>query len=1262
MQKRKRIAVLLGTAEELYQAQFLEGFLEQAFSYDYDVCVFAMYQKYQKTKERGIGETSIFYLIDYDKFDGVILMLDTIQTPGMAKKIEDMVKKQFTGPVLCVDTESDVFPWIEMEYYFSAKRMVNHLIEVHDIKDIAYITGFKGHKHSEERLSAYKDCMAEHGLEVPENRIFYGDFWYYGGSKAVETIIENGWDMPRAFACANDFMAMGAAKALVKNGYKIPEEVAVVGYDSVEEGKSSPKKITSLSLPRREYGTHVARSLKAMFDGKELPVFDIDVDLFIGGSCGCEVEEIITKEEVSGDWENSMSERDFFSLTNYMNVDMLCQTNFYDLMKTLSHYTYHIRDFETFHICLNEDWDDFEKKVLEGREDERFSSRMFHVVNCDIRNEQGEDISFDSYFDTKDMLPELYEERKKPAAFYFTPLHFEEKCFGYAVVSYGDQLRTYNSRYRMWLQNVMQELECFRRIEAVEKAHRKLENSMIRDSLTGLYNYNGFLKQMDFMLRRILQNEYHVGVLATDIKGLMKISDQYGRTEGDHVINTVANLLKDHFPGSMCICLGNGEMITVVMSHKNIEEEMTESFSQMSKQLEKLSLLNAKGYNYGVYYGIETGTPRNKEEMERLANMAVLKKNAHKVSEDKYHTGDKLTHEEMIEAKIVKKLLDNNEFRYHFQPIVSAKTGEIFGYEALMRADVSAYLPPTIILKYAEHYGRLYDVEKATFFNVLDIVKKKPEIFAGHTKVFINSIPGNLLHGDEAAKLEELSKELKDTVVVELTEQTELADSELKNLKELYEKLGFKTAIDDYGTGYSNVNNLLRYMPNVVKIDRMLLSDIQNSPQKQHFVKDIVTYAHDNNILALAEGVETVEELQMVIKLEVDLIQGYYTARPAADIIPSIHGSVKSEILEFNRIEKQNRGRRVYEVETEKRISIARLVAEKYSIIEISKEASKIEEIIIAGVLDSETDMNIHFKNGYHGRVVLENVFLQGAKQGACIELGNDCEVELVLLGENKFLNGGIKVPENAKLTLLGDGHLQIHVDGANYFGIGNDMDEKHGALLLQQDGIIEIKGSGMKGVAIGSGLGGPITIEKGKYIIKMIGQDAVGIGSLHGDMDSQINNCDVRIEISTANAVGVGSMSGSVNVEMDHLAWISELNADKALCIGTFGDKKCSAKFSYANIMMNMLAYSACGVGSKEGEVDLELDNGSIYISGDGVDAIAVGNEKKSGKIKIVGGRIESRLKTDSPTDLGVKEENIFMERANVYYTKKGKRAVLKE
>lgn len=115
-------------------------------------------------------------------------------------------------------------------------------------------------------------------------------------------------------------------------------------------------------------------------------------------------------------------------------------------------------------------------------------------------------------------------------------------------------------------------------------------------------------------------------------------------------------------------------------------------------------------------------------------------------------------------------------------------------------------------------------------------------------------------------------------LVVEFTEETEMGDVQLKELKNSFAKMNIETAIDDYGSGYSNVNNLLRYMPRFVKIDRMLMTDIHKDIQKQHFVKDIIEFAHDNDILTLAEGIELTQELREVIKLGVDLIQGYYTS------------------------------------------------------------------------------------------------------------------------------------------------------------------------------------------------------------------------------------------------------------------------------------------------------------------------------------------------------------------------------------------------
>lgn len=1258
MSIRKRIAILAGEIEEEYPEQFITGFLSRAFSRDYDVCVFAMYRRFQESRAREIGESSIFSLVNYDQFDALVLMLDTIQTPGVAKEIEESVRKSFSGPVLVVDTESEHFPYIEMEYKHTTKKLISHLIEHHGYEEIGYVTGWYGHKHSMQRLNAFRECMEEHGLPVVEDWIYYGDFWYNGGEQLITKLITEGKKMPRAIACANDYMAIGAAKMATKYGFRVPEDIAIIGYDLVEAGTNSPKPITSAPLPTKHYGEYAADCIEALFEGKKLPEFVDDVELFIGSSCGCHNESVVPKVHLRERWDTEMSVRAFYAPNNHMNEDLLCQTTLYDLMKTVDYYIFQIRDFDSFHICLNEDWIDFEKENQHGAE--AFSPHMLDVLNCGPEEDNPGDIRFDSYFDKKRLLPELLEEHAKPRVYFFTPLHFEEKCFGYATVCYENQIRSYNATYRMWLRNVMQALECFRRIEAIQRTNQMLEASMIRDALTGLYNYNGFLKQRDQLARRVQREGVRVGALALDIKELMKINELYGRAEGDRTILMVAHALKDIFPDGLSICFGNGEMITIVLSKGDVAEELQQGYENMLAQFARDKEVSDRNYDIQMYHGIEVGRPLSSEELERLVNVAVSKKNGNKVSERKLTQGEKFTEEELQEARIVEELLNENRFKYHFQPIVSAKTGEIFGYEALMRPDVNPYMAPPVVLKYAEYYGRLYDVERLTFFNVLDIVQQRREIFDGSVKVFINSLPGNLLQGEDAAKLAEIAKELQNTVIVELTEQQEMTDKELSTLQEYYNTIGFQTAIDDYGTGYSNVTNLLRYMPNCVKIDRLLLSNIQESPQKQHFVKDIITFSHDNNIVVLAEGVETQEELKMLIQLGADLIQGYYTARPSQELITSISQDIKNQIIEYNKIENHSRGRQIYVSDKESQISLARLAGEKYSIIELVGDEDESREVTISGVLDMETDIYLKVKSGYRGKIIFENVTFQGKSHGASIDIGNESDVVIVLRGENRLLNGGIRVPEDSRLTVEGAGQLFIKVDGANYFGIGNDINARHGELRFEQDGTVEIKGSGMKGVAIGSGFGGPVRIHRGKYVISMVGRDGIGIGSFSGNVNPEIIDSDMQIDIATSRAVGVGSIMGSAHVHLERTGFIGEFHAEEGIGFGTFEGKKSEIEFSHANIRVNLRANKLCGIGANGGDVSISLEEGAVLVTGNGAEAIAWGNQQRTAKVQIHAGKMESKLKTMFNTNVGAKDEDVTLERAEYHYMRNGEKVCL--
>lgn len=896
---RKRIAVLSSQLEESYQRQFMEGFLKRAFSYDYDVCIFSTYRKYQETERRQKGETNIFSLIHYDAFDAVAVLPDTLQTPGLMLRLEQELKTKFHGKVLYIDRENLEYPYIKFDHYHLIKRLVAHLIEEHGLSDIAFLTGQKYNDHSTQRLQGFLDCMEEHGITVSNERIFYGDYWYDGGKQMVEKLFRDGGPLPEAVACANDLMAIGVAEALTERGIRVPEDVAVVGYDSVEEGQKSPQPVTSAVLPAEPFGSYAADCIHALLEGEKLPEFRYEQPLYIGGSCGCACESLKPCRLVREQWATDVSEKSYFSSFNHVMEDFISQNSFGDLMDAVQTYSYQIREFDSFHICVNDSWLSEEEPASINILREGYSQNIVPVLHCGPTG-QGEDrLDFTSCFPVEEMLPELSEERDVPKSFIFTPLYFDDMCFGYAVISYGNVPKSYDESYYMWLHNLMIGMECFRRMDALQRTNQREEEHQIRDSLTGMLNYAGFVKHSKPMVERAKLEKQYISVLALDMADLEKINEKFGRNEGDRAIETVSKIiLESADEGAMCCRLGNDEFIMAELTKEANHKKIHAVRRRIDEQLDRYNQSEDARYQLRIFTGSRTEYVRDLMEMEELVNAAVSRKNGHKASEKRLQGNGKLSIEEKEQINLVKKVLDENLFTYHFQPIVSARDGSVVAYEALMRAQIQPFVSPLDIIKYASHLERLYDVERATFFNILRLVDEKKMELAGK-KIFINSIPGSQLSGEEAVTLHKKLTRHSNTVVIELTEQTEADDNTLAEMKSSFEKLGIETAVDDYGTGYSNIVNLLRYMPNYVKVDRMLLSGIQDNPQKQHFVKDIVLFAHENQFQVLAEGVETSQELETVIKLGVDLVQGYYTAKPNPDILGQIDIEVQREICRY---------------------------------------------------------------------------------------------------------------------------------------------------------------------------------------------------------------------------------------------------------------------------------------------------------------------------------------------------------------------------
>lgn len=898
---RKRIAVLLAQVDESNQKNFLSGFIAEAYSYDYDVCVFSAYQKFQSTARRNVGDSNIYELINFDLFDAIVLMTDTILTPGLIDNLLKRIKDNFNGPVLSFDKENEYFESVMMDHYSPFRRVVDHMLGAHDYKDIAFIGGKEGHPHSIQRYNAFIDSMAEHNVPVRNDWIFHGNYWYDSAEKFVDELLQHPDDMPRAIICANDIMAIGAASRLSERGYNIPNDIAIAGYDSLEAGRTSPLPLTSAVIPFGEAGAYCARWVDAKLNGKTIEKFASKDPIFVGGSCGCEIEIEMVPKALRSQWKTLNSSGSMFSDFDHKLEDMLAMSNLVDFLEVVNHYAYQIKPFTSFDICFNDGYRRRDGFMGDSAIRRGYTENMNCVLSFD-GNDKGT-IDFKRSFKTSDLSPRLYEERDYPTAFFFNPIYSEDNCYGYTVLNYGSEQRIYGSDFRVWMRDVMQGMEAFNRQAYMLSLVEKMKANQVRDSLTGLYNYDGFLKACKAVFINgadDIPSDKKISVIAFDINGIRQINELYGRDVGERAIRTVAHIVHNSlYEGEISCRLCNDEFIVALYD----DDDSTRSKAIIEETAEKLKtyrLITGSDYEIRIHASNLLGVPTEFGDFELLVNQAVSVKNHIKAS-NSHGTSSSTSSNSLIDEikwnQIVVNILNKNLFTYHYQPIVNAVDGSIYAYEALMRCEAEK-ISPFQILQSASYLNRLGDVEKYTLLNVTSDVASRLEEF-GDAKVFINSLPGIELSKEDERKFADRLKNNIGKFVIEFTEESQLDDNQLTEIKEKYSRYGCRIAVDDYGTGYSNVNNLIRYLPQYVKIDRSLISEIQNNPQKQHFVRSIIGFAHDNDIQVLAEGVETKEELHECLELGVDLIQGFYTGRPQKNPISEIDEEIRLDIQNF---------------------------------------------------------------------------------------------------------------------------------------------------------------------------------------------------------------------------------------------------------------------------------------------------------------------------------------------------------------------------
>lgn len=584
------------------------------------------------------------------------------------------------------------------------------------------------------------------------------------------------------------------------------------------------------------------------------------------------------------------------------------------------------------------------------------------------------------------------------------------------------------------------------------------------------------------------------------------------------------------------------------------------------------------------------------------------------------------------------RVLDENSFMYHFQPIVSAKDGSIIAYEALMRTDRKFGLSPLQIIDMAAKYDRLYDIEHATMFNVLYQLSRNQNFFKKR-KLFINAIPSSYLTDEDWSALMTVYGELMEKVVIELTEQTDTSDDKLEYLMNRLKQHKVEMAIDDYGTGYSNTSRLIRYAPQYIKLDHSLISGIDTNPKLKNIVSQLIDMMHSNGFLVLAEGVETSAEMRTLSAIHADLFQGFYISRPKPFFINEISERIRSEIIRYH-LEVQGSADKIYHAAQDEPevIRLADLIRDKYTGIYISGR-----DVEIIGAADMPAAvMPLMIKEGAVCSVHLRDVSIEAAGGRAAVTLGSGSKVTLKVSGTNRLTKGGILVPEKAELTLEGTGRLTIIPESISCFGIGNEYDLTYGKITSLLSDELTITACGDNCVGIGGGkCSSPdgISIKAGAVEISCSGANSIGIGSSLESSNITIRECFISIGAATANFTGVGALQGDTSVMIKNVKLVIAASGNSMCAVGSKDGGKAHIDISDCELFSNIKGREIVNIGSHKSECDCSIQRSSINLNCEGSRVSGIGDSEGSGSVTIRKAEINIGFLSADSFDIGCRD-----------------------
>lgn len=604
---KKKIAVFAaGWGSEILN-QYINGVMKGIEGNSFDVYLFLCFPLLVDSSASIDGEINIFRLPNLEDFDGALIFGNSLDFGDIFEKINEACEKANIPTVSC-GRVPHYGHFLAPDNFNGMVSMCKHLIDTHDIRKVFYIAGAPNNPDSNARFEAIKKTFPL----TTKDDVFYTNWDLMAASAFIEDYVKAGRPMPDAFICANDGLAMFTSDMLANNGYKVPEDVKVLGFDNVYCSSLFDPTLTTVSQNFETIGLEAAQIIVKLNDGLQVPLKNIiPCILKVRESCGCPAcddVEMNRKKIGHNMYIERLFRNTFDTKLNMLDAVLLSGKEFTDIYDRLRDFYANNSDYEhgNMQIMLEPN---YENSVFDNDIELRetgYSERMYNIFSM-INGE----FSCNPNFETRNIVNGIKEDDNENHIYLIMPLHDESRAMGYFVftdivkeIDNNDNLIRYEQRLNSIFVKYRQNL-------LTNYLNNKLKILNETDPLTMVKNRNAYESKCSEINRMIVDRKLNNLALAVfDINNLKTINDNYGHEKGDEYIINSCLLLCNVFKHSPVYRIGGDEFLIILT--KDDFEKRDELFKKLTDEMNTLKTSDCPDSEkvsvaYGVaVYDIET--------------------------------------------------------------------------------------------------------------------------------------------------------------------------------------------------------------------------------------------------------------------------------------------------------------------------------------------------------------------------------------------------------------------------------------------------------------------------------------------------------------------------------------------------------------------------------------------------------------------------------------------------------------------------------